>query len=350
MSIKKWIMKQYWRVGTIRALSSLALGMFVLGRLYYIYIPGLQDMGLLGALILGTLLVVFFMGLGWLYDVRGKMWSPQQQASVERSPYYFIPDYRSLAIDYPVFYAVFQTMKGILDSASIETENYNEFLNYMQKFFDRSVVRKDLFTALPNSEKYMEDNPFLESKKHSPGKIGLGARAKLSFQIQTLRLTWIQSLTGLLQDVLIFGTFLITLIYLEGSEVVGSIIPLDILILGMFFISLPLFTLLLALGWLYDRKLRIWTPDLIVKVERNPFTFLAEPRIHIMDFPLFNTVLGTMKKIMSAAGADYSDIDRILQYLADYSNLDVSRDEDMVEARHLRNAFGVLFESQLRSD
>ncbi|MHA2022411.1 MAG: hypothetical protein ACTSWQ_01995 [Candidatus Thorarchaeota archaeon] len=47
MAVKKWIMKQYW------TLSSLAMGMFVLGRLYYEYIPGLRDLGVLGALTLG---------------------------------------------------------------------------------------------------------------------------------------------------------------------------------------------------------------------------------------------------------------------------------------------------------
>ena len=343
-------MKQYWRLGAIRSLSSLALGMFVLGRLYYVYIPVLKDMDILGALILGTILVIVFIGLGWLYDVKGKMWSPQLQASVERSFSYFIPDYRSLAIEYPVYFSVFKTLKGILNSASIETEAIDEFLCYIQSFFDRTIVRSDLFTALPIAEKFMEENPFLESKKHTQKRIGLASKTKLAFQVQMLRLTWIQSLTGLFQDVLVFGTFLIMLIYFEGSEVVGSIVPLDIIVLGFFIISIPLFILLLTLGWLYDRKLRIWSPDLIVKVERDPFTFLAEPRIHIMVLPFFVSVLGTIKKIMCAVGADYREIDRILQYLADYSNLDVSRDEDMAKARNLRESFGVLFESQIGSD
>ena len=48
MSLSKWIMKQYWRVGTIRTLLSLALGTLVLGKLYYEYIPVLADLGFLG--------------------------------------------------------------------------------------------------------------------------------------------------------------------------------------------------------------------------------------------------------------------------------------------------------------
>ncbi|MFW9805155.1 MAG: hypothetical protein ACFFFK_00335, partial [Candidatus Thorarchaeota archaeon] len=76
MSMKKFIMKQYWRVGTIRALLSLAMGMLLLGRLLYVDIPYLQDMGIWGAIILGLLLVLLFMAIGWAYDEKGKMWAP----------------------------------------------------------------------------------------------------------------------------------------------------------------------------------------------------------------------------------------------------------------------------------
>ena len=73
MSKAKWIMKQYWRVGTIRALLSLALGMLVLGKYYYIYIPVLSDLDLAGALILGTVLMILFMVVGWIYDDKAKL-------------------------------------------------------------------------------------------------------------------------------------------------------------------------------------------------------------------------------------------------------------------------------------
>ena len=99
MSKSKWIMKQYWRIGTIRSLSSLALSMLVLGRLYYIYIPGLSDLGLLGALILGTFLILLFIGIGTLYDIKGKMWCPKNQALVDRSVYEYVPNIRDLTFD-----------------------------------------------------------------------------------------------------------------------------------------------------------------------------------------------------------------------------------------------------------
>jgi hypothetical protein len=61
VSKTKWIMKQYWRLSTIRALSGLVLGMLVIGQFYYEYIPPLATLGLVGALILSGILIVFFL-------------------------------------------------------------------------------------------------------------------------------------------------------------------------------------------------------------------------------------------------------------------------------------------------
>jgi hypothetical protein len=234
-------MKQYWRVGAIRALTSLALGMFVLGRLYYEYVPVLQDMGVMGALLLGSAFVLVFMGLGWIYDVKGRMWSPQAQAGVERSPFSYVADYRSYATDYAVFYSSLKTLKRIESKLGHDTESTEDVLNYLGGFFNRGINRKDIFSSVEDAKGFMQDHPFSQKQDAVERTPSLGGRAKLGFQVQMLRLTWIQSLTGLIQDVLIFGTFMITLIYFEGTDVIGGIVPLEILIIGFFIISLPLF-------------------------------------------------------------------------------------------------------------
>jgi hypothetical protein len=320
--------------------------MFVLGRLYYEFVPVLQDMGLIGALILSSALVLLFMGLGWIYDVKGRMWSPQAQAGVERSPFSYVADYRSYAVDYAVFYSVFRTLRKIQSGLGLETESIDESLRYLGSFFDRGINRKDIFSAFGDARDFMKDHPFGLQSAATEKSLGLGGKAKLGFQVQMLRLTWIQSLTGLFQDVLVFGTFMITLIYFEGSDVVGGIVPADILIFGIFVISLPLFLILTTLGWFYDRKLQIWSPDLVVKVERNPFTYVAEPRLHIMILPVFIVVLETMREVLLSVNADASDIDRILSYIEEYRKLDVTRDEDMARARKLRKSYGTLFKSK----
>jgi hypothetical protein len=324
--------------------------MFVLGRLYYVYVPVLQDMGFTGALILGSTLVLLFMGLGWLYDVRARMWSPQAQAGVERSPFSYVADDRSYAVDYAVFYSVLRTMRGILTKLDIDTESIDDSLHYLSGFFDRGINRKDIFSASPDAEDHSKKHPFIPESDRSRKGVGMSGKAKLAFQTQMLRLTWIQSLTGLFQDVLVFGTFMIALVYFEGADVVTSTVPFDVLIFGIFAISLPLFLFLATLGWLYDRKLQIWSPDLMVKVERNPFTYVAEPRLHIMILPALTVVLSVMRETLLAMKEDTSDIDRFLVYLSKYDQLDVTRDDDMVKARKLRKSHGTIFRIEDRRD
>ena len=96
-------MKQYWRVGEIRALSALAMGMLVIGRWYYGYIPILQDWGILGALILGAFLFSGFLAIGWAYDIKARMWSQSNQVSVEKNPYSYVPNFKNAAFEYPIF-------------------------------------------------------------------------------------------------------------------------------------------------------------------------------------------------------------------------------------------------------
>ncbi|MFW9846874.1 MAG: hypothetical protein ACFFD6_09010 [Candidatus Thorarchaeota archaeon] len=343
MSKTKWVMKQYWRVGTIRALLSLALSMFVLGRLYYVYIPVLSDWGLFGALILGSFLVLLFMFLGWAYDEKIRLWSQKVQASTERNLYQYISNFRTYALDYPAYYGYLTMMRRILDRVGLETDPSDEIFPYMDRYFKRKPSRKDIFSALPDAERYSERHPFERGATKEKQRVSIGARAKLGFQVQLLRLTWAQSLTGLAQDVLVFGAFYVTLFVTDSPDVVGEIVSLDYLILGILFISLPLFFVLAGLGWVYDKKLRVWTPDSMVKIERNPYTFLSEPYLHVMLFPMYIGLFRVMRQVYQRAGLDPDYIDRYAEYFGNYIRLDVSRDENMQAAKSLRREFGPIF-------
>jgi hypothetical protein len=51
-----------------------------------------------------------------------------------------------------------------------------------------------------------------------------------------------------------------------------------------------------------------------------------------------------MRNILVKAGIEDNQLNYILNYLREYSDLEVSRDEDMVKARNLRASFGELFQ------
>ncbi len=336
-------MKQYWRVGTIRSLLGLVLGMFVLGRKYYPYVPILADEGLIGALVLGTLLVFLFMGLGWLYDEKAKMWSQQVQATTERNAYQYVANYKTYAFNYPILYALLLVLNKTLTKLNLSTRAIPDSIAYMDIYFKRKLVKRDIFSALPAAKEYMKKHPFAQGADTAERPIGLRSRIKLGFQVQLLRLTWIQSLTGLLQDVLVFGALYVVLFVPESVTAATDTVPLEYLVLGILFISLPLFMVLASLGWIYDRRLRIWSPDMIVKFERNPYQYLPEPYLHIQLFPFYLALFSTIRQVFMEAGLDATSIDRVLAFLQEYSELDVARTEDMDKAKRLRKSLGVLF-------
>jgi hypothetical protein len=341
VSKTKFIMKQYWRVGTIRALLSLALGMFVLGRQYYVHIPILEDLGLLGALILGTLLVLLFMGVGWWYDVRGRMWSPKIQAITERSPYQYIPNFKSMTYDYQVYYATIATLRRILAKTGVDDTSISDLSNHVGTFFDRKVTRSDIFGAEPDALEFNKKHTFVEGQEFEKKRVPISSRLKLGFETEMLRLNWIQSLTGLFQDVLVFGALYVTILFPE--QVTDGLVPIDYLFLGILFLSLPLFFGLVAAGWYYDKRLRVWSADFIVKFERNPYMYVPDPRNGIVEIPFFLILFRTLDNIFEKKNLDRTELRKIIQYLERYQQFDASVDQNMEDARTLRKELDVKF-------
>ncbi len=340
----KWFMKQYWRIGSIRALTSLTLGMFVLGRLYYSYIPPLADLGLIGALILGTVLVFLFMGVGWYYDAKVSMWSPKTQANVERDPFRYVPNYKSFCIDYPVFYSLTNGLKNIFETLDIDTQTLDNLADYLKMFYDGLPRKKDIISAEENSEEFIQKHPFVDQDTKED-RIGIRARIKGGFEVNLLRIVWIQSLTGLVQDTLIFGALYSVLIF-EGF-VTDS---MTILFLGIVFMSLPLLIVLTTIGWFYDKKLKVWSVDAAVKVERNPYSYVAEPKLHGMTLPFVHAFVKTLRDVFIEAEVPTKDLDNLIEFLDIYQNLDVSDEKDMKRARDLRQSIGALFSNTTGSN
>jgi len=337
LSKSKWVMKQYWRLGTIRALLSLGLGMFTLGKLYLEYVPGLSSFGLRGALLLGASLFFFFLGLGWLYDVRAKMWRQQVLVNIERNPYQYIPNLKTLTFDYPIVFAVVTTLQQVLEQTGLPSSSIVSLRHYLARFFSRRTSKRDIFSSLPDANEFMRLFPF-SPKTPVQHKVPLGERAKKFFELQKLRLSWVQSLIGLGLDALVFGALYVTVLFPTMTPDDPSTI-----LFGVLTISLPLYTAFLFAGWLYDRRLRIWSADAAVKIERNPYTWIPEPRLSTLVYPFFMPVLYVLRNILAKKGVTVADIDRKLDYLRNLAQLRVERTEDMERARMMRRSLGQLF-------
>ena len=331
-------MKQYWRVGAIRALTSLGLGMLVIGRMYVAYVPILQDMGFFGAILFGTVLFFIFLGIGWLYDIKARMWTQKLQASRERNVYQYVPNFKDRAIDFPLIYALIHTIRNVFRKTNQSTENIDDLIIYMEGFFSGKPVKRDIDNAKMKAKEYWRAYQFQKLEEEDSKKSPWNSRIKLAFETQMLRLNWIQSLTGILQDVIIFGALYVLILY-PG-------VPFEFeLFFAIVGISLPLLFVLLVAGWYYDKKLQLWSPDMTVKVERNPYSYVAEPYLFSMVLPFFYTYLLTLRSVLAKKGSNTTDIDEFLKYLSEYCNLRVSKDEDFKGAYEIRKSLGTLFKA-----
>ncbi|MFW9805314.1 MAG: hypothetical protein ACFFFK_01135, partial [Candidatus Thorarchaeota archaeon] len=262
---------------------------------------------------------------------------------VERNPYSYVPNFKELAFNYPVMYTLFSMFKDLFEKYGINSQTFDDTVSFLGEYYKQGATKEGIESVYGASEELFGKHPFpQEEDAMDRASVPLGSRLKLGFQVEKTRLNWIQALTGLAQDALVFGIFYITLII--PDTYVGDTIPLDYMVLAVVFISLPLFFVLTAIGWYYDKKLQVWSPERMVIVERNPYSYIPEPRFYVFEAPMLYTFFKMLKDITSKENIVIPELDRVIQYFSDYSSLSILRDEDMKTARRMRQSFGKLFE------
>lgn len=313
--------------------------MLVIGKLYLDFVPVLRDMGVIGALLLGMTLFLAFMGLGWVYDVRMRMWSQKFQAATDRHAYYHVPAIRTEIFEYPILYTIVHTIKNLVDKSGIEGVSVDQLAEFLHEYFTLRPNRKDIDRTLEMGKEFLDDHPFSTSGDEAIKSTPISSKIKLGWETQILRLTWIQSLTGLVQDVLVFGALYVFVLF---PDVAAE----NALILAIFAISLPLLIVLILIGWVYDRKLRIWSADLTVKVERDPYSYVLQPGQIAFTIPFFYTLLRVFYDALAKLDLDTTEVEKILQYLDEYTKLRTTTSKDLDSAVQMRSSFGSLFKEE----
>ena len=340
----KWIMKQYWRVGTIRTIVSVLQGMLVLGRYYYQIIPFYNSFhpSIIGAFLLaGTFLLIFLIA-GYVYDAKLELWNEQTQVTVEKDPYQYVPNPRIFQLEYPILYAVIDTLRKILIKRGMNTDKIDRFVLYLDGYFKRLPDnREDLFTAEGVAKTYMEEQPFGAEPAVTP-KQGIRSKIKKGFQLRVWRLTWVQGFTGLAQDVLVFAAFYIVILF-PNAVTESGVVTLNYLIIGVLFISLPLYICLVIGGYYYDKKLRMWSPDTVVKVERTPFSYVSSPHIQAFVYPFLFAMLSFYYSLFMELNLDVSDLKKTIDYFEQFFDLRPEITSHIDLAKKLRSDLGLLF-------
>lgn len=341
MPLKKWVMKQYWRVSTIRTLLSLGMWMLILGRSYYGSVPIVSDMGFLGALILGAILFSFFLGLGWAYDTQAKMWSPKMQASIERNPYRYVPAYSSLSMEKPFVYALLYAFLRVFRKAGLDGKYIVDAIGYFDEYFARAPIKDDIMTSEGLARNFMDKHPFLSDDPYTQTELSILEKSKLEFEVWMFRISRIQSLTGMFQDILLIAASYVVIIF--PADVADGVVPFTLLLMAIFVLSVPIFFAITVVGWYYDRKLSIWAVDTVVRVERNPYSYVADPRLLAIILPAIYALLHTLRDIYIELDMDTSDLEKLAVFLDKYTKLKPSRKEDFDQAKSLRKDLGNIF-------
>jgi len=161
MGIRKWLMKQYWRLTQVRSIYSIIYGILTLAAVYVVFIPVFADQGLVGTLMLAGTIFLVFLILGFLYDRVFVMWSPQAQVMIERDPYQYVPTPLDRILWFPWISTLLNSMEQILGEMNLDDEIVKEVREYYSSIQALTPSDdKNLKIADELVKRFIKDHPF----------------------------------------------------------------------------------------------------------------------------------------------------------------------------------------------
>ena len=153
-------MKQYWRTVQVRGIWNLIYSILLLAIAYYIYIPYFADMGVLGPFTFAAVLFTIFLFIGYLYDRVFVMWGPQQEVTMERNPYQYVPHPRDTIYWFPLYSVLLQSSKELAEKLEFDTDVIESTQKYFSELAKLRPERKgDLDIAVDLRRKYYAEHP-----------------------------------------------------------------------------------------------------------------------------------------------------------------------------------------------
>jgi len=161
MGIRKWLMKQQWRIVQIRGIWGLFYGILLLAVSYYAYIPLFETMGAMGPLVFAGIIMFVFLILGYIYDRVLVMWAPSQEVTIERNPYQYVPAPKDRVFWFPIYSAILDASERILEGLELDASEVVETREYfanLQKL--RAERKEDLDKGIQLREEYLRKHKF----------------------------------------------------------------------------------------------------------------------------------------------------------------------------------------------
>ncbi|MFW9793959.1 MAG: hypothetical protein ACFFEE_06650 [Candidatus Thorarchaeota archaeon] len=161
MGVKKWLMKQQWRVVQIRGIWGLFYGILLLAVAYYEYIPFFVEMGSIGPFVFAGIILFVFLILGYIYDRVLVMWAPSQEVTIERNPYQYIPSPKDHIFWFPIYSAILDVSEKLADEYSVDKTAIQETREYFSKLERLRPERRDnIDEGIKLRKEFIEKHPF----------------------------------------------------------------------------------------------------------------------------------------------------------------------------------------------
>jgi len=143
MGVKKWLMKQQWRLTQIRGIWSLFYGTFMLAIAFYGFVPILKEMGPIAPFIFSGILFLLFIIGGYIYDKVLIMWAPSQEVWMERNPYQYVPQPRDRIFWFPFFSVLLDVSEKMASKHNVDTSIIDEVREYYSELEKYTAERKE---------------------------------------------------------------------------------------------------------------------------------------------------------------------------------------------------------------
>jgi hypothetical protein len=161
MRIKKWLMKQQWRIIQIRGIWGLFYGILLLAIAYYEFIPWFSNIEIWGPFLFAGVIVVAFLILGYVYDRVLMLWAPSQEVIMERNPFQYVPGPKERIYWLPLYSALLTVAEDLSDHYGLDKRDIVESREYFAEIMTLRPERPgDLEKAAMMRSDYIESHPF----------------------------------------------------------------------------------------------------------------------------------------------------------------------------------------------
>ncbi len=163
MRIRKWLMKQQWRIVQIRSIWSLFYGILLLAYAYYSYIAFFVNMGVLGPIVFAVVILGTFLILGYIYDRVFVMWAPAMEVAAERNPYQYVPGPMEHVFWFPAYSSMLDALECVAKDNGVDTSCIDDARAYfaqLQKL--RPERREDIARAIELNREFLATHSFAD--------------------------------------------------------------------------------------------------------------------------------------------------------------------------------------------